>query len=222
MLIHVPMEFGGDTENPLWANVTPGEEAHFNPEYDQLARTFAQLNGIDYHGRFMKIRIVREAGEFRIPDAWWAEPNWQDKLFWAYQTPVKGYHKDNPDTPILFYALEPEECSRVRLYEKSRSGHHRFAHADSLIVPCDCCEQAWDETSAGTSDHLLPRPELGEVKDPLVQEIESPHLKVVDRIQNLKSDEDRQEEAASEERVKEISKQIQDVTDDPRWNKEWS
>jgi len=206
-----------DTFN-CWLSVTPGEEAHFNLSFRLASHNFCKKNEIDTHDRYVKVRIVKETGRFNIPDAWWRENPWMDQTFWAYQTPVKMFHKDSAWQPYLCYALEMMECERVRLYELERYGRSKFAAGDSLIVPCDCCVQCWDEMLAGVSEHVRERPKLEDVKDPDVQD---ERLSTEQKIVNFKTNEDRENDAILEEKAAKIEKKIADIEQDPRWNKEF-
>ena len=199
-----------------WFDTTPGEECHFNQKYRFMSRRFCEKNHIDSFDRFLKVRIVREKGRYSIPDAWWRESPWQDQVFWCYQTPVPLYHKANQITPYLCYALEAFECKRVRQYELDRWGNSKFAIGDSLIVPCDCCDQCWDETRGGISDHKRERHNIDDVKDP---DLQDEHLTTKQKMANLKTNEDKEEEVILEKRAAIIGEQIHDVTNDPKWNK---
>lgn len=200
-----------------WHGYTPGEKAHFDLAFRLASHNFCRNNDIEIHDRYVKVRIVRESGKFNVIDGWWKNPEWQDKTFWCYQTPVKVYHKDTPLTPNLWYALEMMECERVRLTELDRTGMAKWAKGDSLLVPCDCCDQCWDETQAGVSEHVRERASIEDVKDP---EAQDPDLPLQKKLTNLKTQKDREEEEALKERATEIEKNIVDVEDDPRWNKD--
>jgi len=200
-----------------WHGTTPGEEAHFNPNFAQATYDFCKRNDINTNLKYTKVRIVAESGRFNIEDAWWKDKQWQEETLWCYQTPVKLFHKGDPLNPYLCYALEMMECERIRLTEIERIGYSKFAIGDSLIVPTDCCEQCCDETSAGVSDHVRERPKVDDVKDP---DLQDEHLPTAKKILNLKTNQDREEEAELNERAAEIEKEIMDVSDDPKWDKE--
>lgn len=200
-----------------WLTVTPGEEAHFNLGFRLASTNFCKNNGIDAHDRYVKVRVVSESGRFSIPNAWWRENPWMEQTFWCYQTPVKMFHKTDSLQSYLCYALEMMECERVRLYEIERYGRSKFAPGDSLIVPCDCCVQCWDETMGGISEHVRERPKIDDVKDPDAQDV---RLSTEQKIVNLKTNEDRDADAILTEKAAAIEKKIEDVESDPRWNKE--
>lgn len=180
------------TKNPKWAIETPNERYLSDPLYKNLADAYQRGNGIPGHARWWEVRIVHQSSIFTFISSWWDEPMFMDKIFWVYQTPftIRPAGKE----PYQMYAMELFESKRINQLGYDRYGFYPVAEANPcFIIPVDVCQLCWDETSGGVSDHIRPR----EVKPPTQEE--------VDR------------ESALEEYANKKMEEIEDVSNDPKW-----
>jgi hypothetical protein len=158
MLIKVPTK----TKNPYWEKrgITPNEAYAGDGGYRRLVDAFKIYNHISAQSRFFEVRVSKQSplatstGQVK----WWDDPLFMEKVLWVFQQP----HVDRvDDAPYPYYILEPYECMRVLNlgFEK----YHRMPVGDpkaAFYIPVECCHHAWNETSAGYSDHLRPRPKI--------------------------------------------------------------
>jgi hypothetical protein len=194
VLIKVPTE---KDKNPYWEKrgITPNEAYELDGGYQRLVTQFKLYNGIQSPCRFLEIRIIKRqtlvdaTGQIR----WWDDTLFMDKVFWAFQSPAVDYVDDKP---YSFYVLEPYECQRVLNLGWAKYGRPPVNDLKAaFFVPVECCQHAWNETSAGYSDHLRPRPKR------------TPSQKDIDR------------RATQEREGRKLLDRAIDAADDPRFEK---
>lgn len=150
-------------KNEYWEQrgITPNEANELEPRYRALSRNYARQNGVPGPYKFFEVRIVNANCIFglRARTNWWNDPEWMDRVFWMYQKPVMFFIDEER---VPFYTLEPFEGWRVWNVGAHRHGMTISENhlKQAWHVPVDCCQVAWEETSAGISDHLHHRPDF--------------------------------------------------------------
>lgn len=185
------------TSNPLWANRTPNEAFETDPGYAEVAMAFTKKVSASSN-RWVRVRIVKASPilDLSVRAKWWDDPLWMDKIFWVYNKPIAAVIDGQY---YQTYALEFLEAQRVLEDTFRKYNANRFEDPfPALYVPCDCCHLAWSETTNGYSDHLLERPEKALTQ----QEIDK--------------------ESAIQEVVKQLEKELVDISDQESWGGEQS
>lgn len=185
MLI-LPKHLEYPTKNPFWADQTPNELYTQNDTYRDMVDEFIRFHQIPGTGRFIEVRITREKETIEIlqGERWWDDPLFMEKVFWVFDKPLLTKVKD--DGPMGFvnfqsYFLEPFECQRVNEVGRYKFGYPPFPADAAIMIPVTCATMAWDETSAGLSDHIRYRPEV-ELTD-LEQQLVGAHKEEIANIQ---------------------------------------
>lgn len=193
-------------KHPLWADETPNEKYRSDFAYRTKIDKWALENQIPQRGMFHEIRVLRQAGDgyFVGGFGWWNHRLFMDRVFWVFQTPISA---GEPPNIQKFYALEYYECRRViETITLDNHLHNPFRTADdeaswdmSLIVPVEAVELAWEETSAGYSDHI--------------------RYGAVARKEAQDTPANREKEQELNEAAKEAEKNLIDINDMPEFNK---
>lgn len=173
------------TENNLtgvakWKNAdwetcgkTPNEAYFEDRDYQRYVDGFALHNGfgLGKSHKFFEVRIISDKPSVIYSvtksDMWYTAPFIMDRVFWMFQKPIEGRIDNRPYT---YYVLEPKECIRVIRLFKQYTGQNLADGLNAFVVPTECCQLAWTETSAGVSDHLHWRPEVVKTQEQIDKE----------------------------------------------------
>ena len=198
MLI-LPKTLQHPVRNPAWTVSTPNELYKTSPEYQDVVASFRRAFDIKTIN-FLEVRITqRTSSKLSLANRWWDDPYFMEKIFWVFDKP---YLVQNPQGFFQAYYLEPLEYERVQQAGFERFGNRPFADDDAIMVPCDCCNITWDETSAGISDHIRYRPEekptqeeqdFKEIRKEEIREIQKDIVEISTREEFLTDDERRLE-----------------------------
>lgn len=185
-------------KNPVWEVYTPNEMwdndalalAHLKASYRMLELPWARAHGIPGKKRWFEMRVNSNRTLLNITarQRWWDAPEFMDKIFWVYQTPIL-FNMDGET--VSCYPLEFMECQRVKAVGIRRFGRNPFSsEVPSLLIPQDCCELAWKETANGYSEHLRHRPEHEPTQEELDREATAQEAveKAKERIFDIPSD----------------------------------
>lgn len=162
-------------KNEYWEkrNITPNEAYQTDSAYQNLIRNFASYHKIKGPFRFFEVRIIAARPSLICTGTidWWDDPEFMDKCFWMFQTPMYEYPEGKE--PYGYYYLEPFECRRVLnvgIRKHQIVNPTRNTMRQAFVVPIECCQLAWTETSGGYSDHLHHRPEILKTQEQLDRE----------------------------------------------------
>lgn len=167
------------TKNEQWAIETPNEVYRDNIQYQAIVHGFGSLHQIPGPVNFHEVRITKQRSWMECSSRWWDDPLFMDKVFWVFHKPMT--FRQPTGEALQYFALEPYENLRVikALYEKTGFDQWDWIE-DLLIIPADCLEMAWDETSAGYSDHIRYKPQIC----PTEQDVEKEAQKAI-RIKKI-------------------------------------
>lgn len=150
-------------KNYWWekANETPNEAFNRDPKYRQMAQQFyknyKEQTGLKKPFRWVEVRILNQPKLIITGRKdWYEDPVWCESVFWVWQTPVV---QEIDGRLYSYHVLEPLECFRVCDVRFSRHGVMPRNGIPAYVVPTECCDMAWNETSGGFSDHLRHRPD---------------------------------------------------------------
>lgn len=180
------------TKNPRWAVQTPNEAYRDDAKYRFVIDSFMRKHRVPGQPAWHEVRVVKQASRLAISSHWWDDPVFMEKVFWVYRSPIT-YRRANGE-PAQASILEPYEAKRVADALFEMTGHPSFhPFEDCLVLPVDVWSMAWDETSAGYSDHIRWRPE------------------------SVKTQEEIDRERKDEEVVKQIEERMFDIAEDKRF-----
>jgi hypothetical protein len=162
-------------KNETWelSGRTPNEAYLEDVNYQKYVDGFASHNGLGASRihKFFEVRIVSDTPSiiFSVTKSqmWYRAPFIMDRVFWMFQKPIEG-RIDN--APYTYYVLEPLECVRVTQLFHQYTGQNLADGLNAFVVPTECCQIAWTETSAGVSDHLHWRPEIVKTQEQIDKE----------------------------------------------------
>lgn len=169
-----------------WQERTPNEEYAENPQYRQMVDEFIAKYKTPGGARFFEVRLVKPQENIGVveSDRWWDDALFIEKIFWVFDKPhLTKVRDDNPKGFLNFqaYYLEPFECQRVNNIGLEKFGYLPFPQDAAIMLPVECTQMAWDETSGGYSDHIRYRPNV-DLTDREVDELET-HKQEVSEIQ---------------------------------------
>jgi hypothetical protein len=189
-------------KNPVWSKYTPNQMVDdvelsrkvLGLDYMKLTKGWKIHNGIPGRDRFFEVRIIGTNSLLSLSDRdrWWNDVGIMDRIFWVYQKPV--IH-DMTKQDHVSYALEYYECLRVKALGEAKFGFNPFrSNMPSLLIPRECVQLAWNETTNGYSDHLREAPE----EEVLTAEQEDRIARVDEKVEKLMPE----VQALSEEQAK--------------------
>lgn len=196
MLI-LPQSLAVPTKNPTWEHRTPNEAYQQDAQYQEMVDFFVQNGKVSNKPSFFEVRVLAKNSLLALnsDERWWNEPMFMEKIFWVFQQPVTFY----PEGLQAWQAwvLEPLEHVRVFNAMKEKIGYNPYPTGTVLLLPCDCGEPAWNETSGGYSDHIHHRLHV------------PPTQEQVDAEAELRVETDRL--------MEQITEITTDIPDDPRY-----
>lgn len=143
---------------PMWLDITPNELYFQNEDYRTLLAEWAGINDIPKHDKMFEVRIVnqRSALEIHRSHAWWDQPEFMDQVFWVFVKPIQCFPDGPEGEPLPCYPLEFYECLRVMEVAMQKLGYNPFPepHPPSLLVPVECVQIEWEETTGGYADNI--------------------------------------------------------------------
>jgi hypothetical protein len=179
-------------KNPKWAgNITPNTEYDSSPQYRTIADNFGKKAEAKGPYKFKEVRPVSLRSVLTLDESarWWNDPEWMDKVFWVYNKPISFLENGRW---YQTYLLEFFESQRVLEGAFRKFGKNIFDDPfPCLLIPCDVVQVCMWEFAAGVSEHK--RESIAPV--PTQQEIEK--------------------EAQIQEHVKELEKNIVDISETP-------
>jgi hypothetical protein len=182
-------------KNPYWQHLTPNEAFEKDRQYETIATAFAKKGEVVGPYKFFEVRIIGGSSMLSLEASsrWWDDPMFMERIFWVYQKPVYFYPSGQQHWGA--YALEFYEAQRVVQAATKKFGYNPFDEHPNLLVPIDCVQLAWNETSNGISDHCRYRAKV------------EPTQAEIDR------------EGRIQEEVKKITENLEDISDRP-WGRD--
>jgi len=184
------------TPNEVWADL--GDKGAL---YRRSVQSWEKAWEISSVHKWVEVRVTNQASQLLAvrSSRWWDNPMWMDKLFWVYSKPLTIRPK--PEQVYSFYVLEFFECLRVRDAAIARFGYNPFdTPAPGLLIPVECCELGWDDTQAGYATNIR-QGAMERAKAPVPAEVQD-------------------KEAVAQEKVKSLTKELYDASEDTRWDVE--
>lgn len=139
------------TPNEMWRELSPIGTCHRK----HIKQWYRENNLPHPPKRWFEVRVVNFYSDATERGMWWESPLFMDKVFWVDQKP---YSEMVGGQLVQFYILDFYECQRVRGILMEEQGQEPFVKDDpSLLIPISCTQICWEETSAGTSEHIRDR-----------------------------------------------------------------
>lgn len=146
-------------KNEFWetSGRTPNEDYNEDRIYTNIVNDYCRLNHIPGKKNWFEVRLMEQKTSIKFLAPWWEDAVWAEKIFWVFQRPLQLYPEGTVPYPV--YHIEPHEAMRIDQHYFTKNGMHISQEYQALILPVELTQIAWNETSAGTSDHKRFRPE---------------------------------------------------------------
>jgi hypothetical protein len=185
-------------KNPMWSYYTPNEFyenddlaiKHIGTSYMNMVDGYCAMHQISSKRVWREIRVNNQPTSIihTARDCWWEQKELAERIFWVFHNTTCV---EEAGKRYFYYVLEPFEALRVKEVGIEKHGYNPFSNElPALYLPVECGTAAWDETSGGYSDHLRHRDEV------------------------KLTDEEKEQEARTNELAEEISKNVQEATEE--------